>query len=213
MQDIRRLIQELQTEIQNYHRNPFLLINPALFKARAKAIELSVLLGVAGEHLLKAILLKNGFILNREVRNLATKKFPQNLLDRINQLGDRQDQREIEAIYLSATAFMGQVSGDTISFAECIPLFNTHIVRPARNYFATLPNRRYNVANQETRDFFGRTIDTTNAFYKIKKMRNNYVHLPNPMYEERGIVPFLYNFLVFVSRKEFPIEMANLQAI
>jgi len=213
MQDIRRLIQELQTEIQNYRQDPFPLTNPALFRARAKAIERSVLLGVAGEHLLKAILLKNGFIVNREVRNMATNRFPQNLLDRINQLGNRQDQQEIDAINRSAITFLGQVSGDTISFGHCIRLFYTHIIRPTRNYFATLPNRRYDVANQETRNFFGATITPTNAFNKIKKVRNNYVHLPDPMYEERGIVPFLYNFLVFVSMEEFPTEMANLQTI
>ena len=63
MQDIQRLFQEQQAEVQNYIQNPFPLVNPALFRARAKAIELLLLLGVTSEHLLKAVLLKHGFIL------------------------------------------------------------------------------------------------------------------------------------------------------
>ena len=213
MQDIRRLVQERQTEIQNYQQNPAPLTNPALFRARAKFIELCLLLGVAGEHLLKAILLKNGFIVNEEVNKMATTQFRQNLLNRIRILGNRPDQQELDAIHNSAAAFMGQVSGKTISFAQCISLFYTRIVSSPRSYFSNLPNKRYNVTNQETRNFFGRTVNTTNALKKIKKLRNNYAHLPEPMYEERGLIPFLYNFLVFISKKEFPAEMANLQTI
>ena len=213
MRDIRRLFQEQQAEIQNYFQNPLPLVNPALFRARAKSIELLLLLGVTGEHLLKAVLLNHGFILNKEVRGMATQQFPQNLLTMIRQLGNSQNQQQLEAIYRRASAFLGQVSGNTISFAECIRIFNTQIVRSFRVYFRNLPNRRYNVTNQETRNFFGRTISAANALAKIKKIRNNYAHLPDRMYEERELVRFLYNFLVFIARTEFPTEMAGLQNI
>ena len=99
MQDIQRLFQEQQAQVQNYIQNPLPLVNPAVFRARAKAIELLLLLGVTGEHLLKAVLLKHGFILNEEVRGMATQRFPQSLLTRITQLGNSQSQQQIDAIY------------------------------------------------------------------------------------------------------------------
>ena len=213
LQDIRRLHQEQQAEVQNYLRNPLPLVNPALYQARAKAIELLLLLGVTGEHLLKAVLLKHGFILNVEVRGMTTQRFPQSLRNRITQLGSNQNPHQINAIYNSASTFLGQVSGNTISFRECISRFNNQIVRSFRRYFANLPNRRYTVTNQETINFFGRTINTSNALVKIKKIRNNYAHLPDRMYEEGELIEFLYNFLVFIAQTEFPAEMINLQTI
>lgn len=81
MEDIPRLVQEYEGEIADYRADPSPLTNPALFKARAKFIEHCLLLGVSAEHLLKAILLKNGFIINEEARKMAQKKFDQTLLD------------------------------------------------------------------------------------------------------------------------------------
>lgn len=211
LQDIQRLVQEQQTEGQNYLQNPLPLINPALFQARAKGIELLLLLGVAGEYLFKTVLLKHGFILNREVKRLTTQQFPQNLLNMISQLGNSQNQLQIDAIYKVASALLGQVSGRTIGFAKCIRIFNNQIVSSSHNYYANLQNNHYNVANQETMNLFGRTVDTGNAPTKIMIIRHNYAHLPDRMYEETELVEFLFNFLVFIAKTEFPAEMANLQ--
>lgn len=213
MEDTRRLFQEQNSQIENYHQNPQLLVNPALFRARAKGIELLLLLGVTGEHLLKAILLKNGFVLNEEVRRLAAKRFPQALLDQIGQLGSSQNQQQLDAIYNSASAYLGQVSGNTISFADCIKQFNADIVQSYRTYFSGLSNRTYHVTNKETQKFFKKTIYTSNALIQIKKIRNNYAHLPDRMYEETRLVKYLYNFLVFIAKKEFPTTMVNLQTV
>lgn len=213
MQDIRRLFQEERTEIWSYQQNPFPLTNPALFRAKAKGIELLLLLGVTGEHLLKAILLKNGFILNEEVRRMATQEFPQNLFNRITRLENSQNQHQLSAIYNSPENHLGQVSGKTISFAECIQRFNTHIVGSSRRYYSSLPNKRYTVTNQQTMNFFGKLIDTSNALVKIKKIRNNYAHLPDRMYKKTQLIRFMYNFVVFIAKTEFTTEMATLRTL
>ena len=211
--DIQRLFQDQQAEIQRYHQNPLPLVNPAIFRARAKGIELLLLLGVVGEHLVKAVLLKNGFVLNEEVKNMATNRFPQALLNNIRHLGNSQNQQQLDAIYNSASAYLGRVSGKTISFAECIKLFHINIVQSFRTYFSRLPNRRYYVANADTQRFFRKTVYTSNALIQIRKIRNNYAHLPDRMYEEMGLVRYLYNFLVFIAKKEFPATMVNLQTV
>ncbi len=212
MEDILRLVQEHEKEIANYRMNPFPSTNPALFKARAKFIEQCLLLGISAEHLLKAILLKNGFIINK-VRGLPQKKFDQVLLDRIEKLGNRQDRNELDSIYQSARAMLGQVSGRTISFEECVTIFYREIVCDIQSFFSDLSQKEYNVANEETKEFYGSVINASNALEKIKILRNNYAHLPDPMYEERGLIPFLYSFLVFVAKKEFPQVMASLRSI
>lgn len=69
MEDILRLVREHGEEITIFRLNPSPLTNPALFKARAKSIEQCLLLGVSAEHLLKAILLKNDFIIKKRGKN------------------------------------------------------------------------------------------------------------------------------------------------
>ena len=78
---------------------------------------------------------------------------------------------------------------------------------------SSLPNKEYRIANEETKRFYEDRIDTSNALKKIKTLRNNYVHFPEPMYKERGLFPFLYNFLVFIAQKEFPGVMVDLRYI
>jgi len=212
MGDIRRLFQEQQAQVQIFVRNPSPL-SPALFTARAKAIELLLLLGVTGEYLLKAVLLEHGFILNEEVRGMATKRFPQNILNMISQLGNRPNQQQLDAVYNAASSYLGQVSGKTIGFAECIKMFHVNVIGSFRTYFSNLLQKRYIVTNQETIDFFGKIIDKTNALVKIKKIRHNYAHLPDRMYEETSLINFLYNFLVFIAKTEFPADMTSLQTI
>lgn len=215
MEDILRLIQEYETEISKYRSNLHPQ-NPALFKARAKWIEQCLLLGDSAEHLLKAILLKHGFILNKSVQNMPQKKFSTKLLTRIKKFNEsnKQNQDELDSIFHAAQSmFPSPVSGRTINFGKCIRLFYAEVVHNVQSYFSSLPNKEYRIANEETKRFYGEKINTSNALKNIKTLRNNYVHFPEPMYEERGLFPFLYNFLVFIAQKEFPNATTDLRYI
>lgn len=208
MEDIIRLDEEGVNEFKKYIADTSNW--SALFKARAKFIEQSLLLGVSAEYLLKAVLLKCGYIINKEK---AGKKFSKSLFDKIEELGSKQSPNEFNLIYQLAEKELGPVSGETIGLKKCIDIFQDEIVGDADSYYSDLPNKEYKIINSETKEFYGEIINYSNALEKIRLLRNNYAHLPDPMYEERGLVPFLYNFLVFIAKKEFPEKMENLQII
>lgn len=208
MEDIKRLKQEEEREFTNYISNP-ISDNPSLFKAKGKFIEQCILLGASAEYLLKTVLLKHGFMIN-EIR--GKKRFDQQLIDRIQRYNrNPQNQRELDELFEVASQNLGQPTNRTINFNKCIEMFKHDIVSNERTYFSGIPDEEYNVTNPETKEFYGDVINCSNALNKIKDLRNNYVHSAETRYEERGIFKFLFNFLIFIIKKEFPNETAELQ--
>lgn len=210
MGDIKRLKLEEEEESANYRSN-LQPDNVARFKAKGKFIEQCILLGTSAEYLLKVILLKNYYIIN-DVR--GGEKFDQILIDKIEKYNmGTQTQTELDAIFIMASENLGQPTNKTISLGRCIEIFRADIATDEQTYFSGLSNIEYNVTNPETRGFYGEIINLSNALEKIKDLRNNYVHCAETMYEERGIFKFLFNFLLFIAKKEFSDIMVELEFI
>lgn len=209
LKDFGRLASEQNKLFMAYVKNAH-PGNPALYLSRAKLIEECLLLGVSAEFLLKAILLKNSYVLNIDIAQ-KEKKFDAKFFQRIMDFNSKTpyDKDKLEAIWSQAEKNMGNVSRKTIDFRKCILIFMKEII--CEDYFSGIPCGKYEVANAETQEIYGKSIDTSDALWKIKVLRDNYAHIPNPMYEERGLLPFLYNFVVFVAKKEFPDEFSSLE--
>jgi hypothetical protein len=171
--------------------------NPALFKARGKFIESSVLLGTAAEYLLKGTLIKHGFIVNR---NAPTGRvLPNATLQQLQRL----DITETEMKTISESIERQfKLNERTFDFTSCVNMFQSHIA--GANYFDKLTPDSYTVSNPETTHSFGSVVDLTNAFSKVEILRNNYAHVAQAMYEERGLTTFLFNFVLYVAQQEFP---------
>ena len=211
MEDVAKLSKDHQSEFQKYLLSPS-PSNPALFTARAKLIEQLLLLGVSTEYMLKGILLRNGYALNREIAHIQ-KKLDSALLQRIKNFNEKDPSNwsEHELIYKEAENKLPKVSGKTIKltgktikFEKCKNLFKSDIVVNPQTYFSALAKQQYTPSNEDTKKFYGPVIDSSNVLDKIQFLRNNYAHIPDAMYEERELIPFLYNYVVFISKKEFP---------
>ena len=209
-EEIVRLNKDYEIEFSAYRKRPY-SGNPALYRARAKFIELCVLLGVAAEHLLKAVLLKHGFVINSELHSQIQRFTPQ-FLNTI-QKADASNNPMLQAeFHKKAEKQFPPQSGKTIKFETCIDIFNKPVANQSP-YFSGIPRASYPISNPETARFYGKFIDTSNALNKIRDLRNNYAHLPEPMYEDRGLIPYFYNLLLFIASKEFPEVMAGLNYI
>jgi len=171
--------------------------NPALFKARGKFIESSVLLGTAAEYLLKGALIKRGLIVNKPAPTGTF--FPNGTLQQLQRL-DITD-AEINTISENIERQFN-LNQRTFGFTGCVNLFQSHIT--GANYFDKLKPNSYTVSNSETVRSFGNVVDPTNAFSKVEILRNNYAHVAQAMYEERGLTTFLFNFVLYVAKQEFP---------
>lgn len=204
LEDITELTMDYREAVRKYRSQPQ-PDNPSLFVARAKFIEQAILLGVSAEYLLKGVLLKNGYALNIEVARVK-KKLNAELLQRIRNFNEKDpfNWSQHEEIYKEAEKKLPKVSGKTIKFEECKNLFMSDIVINPQAYFSGLANLQYMPSNPETVEFYDSIIDSSNVLSKIQYLRNNYVHIPNTMYEETGLIPFLYNYLIFITKKEFP---------
>ena len=208
LEDFRRLALEQQELFKLYVKDPTPR-NPALYLSRAKLIEECLLLGVSAEFLLKAVLLKNSYVLNIEMTQKQS-KFDTKFFQRIMDFNSKTpyDREEFKSIWTHAEQMMGKVSGKTIDFKKCILIFMKEIVY--EDYFSGIPHEKYDVINEETQAIYGKSIDTSDALWKIKLLRDNYAHIPEPMYEERGLLPFLHDFLVFVAKKEFADDFSTI---
>lgn len=176
--------------------------NPALYQAGAKHTETMLLLGICAEYLIKIILIKHNCIINKISQKL---KFDDEFikeLDKLRKEGAYPNSEQVKKVSeLSEKNIIGSISEKTFSFNDCIKIFNKEIVSKSSNYF---PNYEYPISNDMTKRFYGEKITYDNAFIILRNLRNNYGHIPEAQSEEQGILPFLFDFLVFVCKKEFP---------
>lgn len=209
MQDIARLGQSRQKEVKKYRfsAGPS---NPALFTSRAKLIEQLLLLGVSTEYLLKGVLLNYGYTLNTEIATIQ-KKLEPTLLKRITDFNTKDpfNWTEHNLIYKEAEKKLPKVSGKTIKFEICKNLFMSEIVVDPAKYFSGLANKQYKPSNQDTQKFYGTTIDSSNVIEKIQHSRNNYAHIPDALFEEEPLISLLFNYIVFIAKKELPSSVTS----
>lgn len=198
LKDIKRLEKERKRYSEKYVENPS-MDNVALFFSRAKHMEQMLLIGISAEYLLKAVLLKYNFLINKTNFSQFSKEFSSKL-EELNKSGYSTTPSQISEVEkLAMDNYYQMPRDDTLSFEECKQVFFKKIFNA--NYF---PDKSYPITNPDTRVFYGKTITYKNAWEILQKIRNNYGHVPEAKSEENGILPFLYDFLVYVAKKEFP---------
>lgn len=207
LEDIKKLEEERKEFLEKYYQKPN-FENLALFYAGAKHIEQMLILGICGEYLIKSILFKYNFIINSTKRSI---KFSEEFISKLNDInnsGLKTTYNQImELDNLSQKNLIASLDKKTIRFEDCIFIFNKEITK--QDYFEDNPS--YQIFSEYAQDFYGYRIDYKNAFEILRNIRNNYGHVPESQDEEQGIMPFLYDFLVFVCKKEFPTFFNNLE--
>ncbi len=188
------------------------------YQGRAKHIQAMTLIGINVEHILKIILLKNGFIINDGVsKEKYSESFLKNL-DRYNKNENNKLQKDLDCIYEQANEDIKKgYKIKTISFNKCLKLFkkiiqgNKSYYDPIKPYFLNPPVKKINVDGMDLethpgpkQDYFGYTeINPSNVLDVIRYMRNSYIHLVNAHSEQRGVICYLYDFLLYLCVKEF----------
>jgi hypothetical protein len=93
----------------------------------------------------------------------------------------------------------------TISFENAIKKF---LKSNKNNYFDNI--KSYNLSIGDNYEYFGfKQIDPKFCLELIRKSRNSYIHYANPREEKRGVVWYLYNFLIWLFKREFINDIVN----
>lgn len=146
------------------------------YEERCLHILAMLIMGVIGEILIKLILLKEDYIIN-EIKSIKIIDFKPNI----------------------------EFSENTISFFRAVEQFKKNLSKK-KNYFDGLEGYKL-CLKEENYDYFGfKEINPDNCLDLLIKIRNNYAHLALPKKEKRGIVWYIYNFLIFLIKKEFSDE-------
>lgn len=188
------------------------------YQCRAKHIQAMTLIGINAEHILKIILLKNGFIINEGVFEEKYSESFSKKLDTYNKNENNKLQKDSDYLYEEASRdIKREYKINTISFDKCIKLFKK-IIKENKDYYDSIgkyllnpPIKKIYVDGMllETypgpkQDYFGyEEIDPNNALDIIRLMRNSYVHLVDAHFEQRGVIYYLYDFLLYLCVKEF----------
>ena len=188
------------------------------YQCRAKFIQAMTLIGINAEHILKIILLKNGFVINEGVfEEKYSDSFLKNL-DIYNKNENNNSQKELDCLYEQANKdIKREYKIKTISFNKCIKLFKK-IIKENKGYYDSIgkyflnpPVKKINVDGMllETdpgpkQDYFEYTeINPSNVIDVIRNMRNSYIHFVDAHSEQKGLVCYLYDFLLYLCVKEF----------
>jgi len=187
-------------------------------RCRVKHFQMMTILGMNSEHILKIILLKNGYIINK---NSSEELFRESFLKKIEILEKTsfddifQEQEAFNNLYNEAEELIG--NKETISFYKGIKFFKK-CIKNDKEYFTSIKKYYFNTPPKKifvdgrflesdpdpTYDYLGfKEISPNNALDIIRKMRNNYIHVANAHSEQQGIIHYLYNFLLYLCVKEF----------
>lgn len=188
------------------------------YQCRAKHFQMMTIMGMSAEHILKIILLKNGYIINK---NSSKELFVESFLKKIEIIEKTnfddvsQEQEAFNNLYNEAEQLISDRR--TISFCKCIELFKK-CIKNNKEYFTSI--KKYSLNSPKKKifvngiflesdpgpayDYLGfKEISPNNALDIIREMRNNYIHVANAHSEKQGIIHYLYNFLLYLCVKEF----------
>jgi hypothetical protein len=174
------------------------------------------LISINAEHILKIILLKNGFIINE---GFLKEKYSKSFLKRLGAYNKNENYKEdLDFLYEKASIdIKRKCKINTISFDKCIKLFKK-IIKDNKNYYNSIgkyplnpPAKKINADGMllyayygPEQDYFGyKEITPNNVLDIIRAMRNNYIHFVDAHEEQQGLVCYLYNFLLYLCVKEF----------
>ena len=187
-------------------------------RCRVKHFQMMTILGMNAEHILKIILLKNGYIINDgSSEELFEKSFLKKIetFENTNFEDISQEQKAFNNLYNEAEQLINDRR--TISFSKCIKLFKKYskndkeYVTSIKKYSFNIPKKIIFVDGMSLEsdtgpayDYLGfKEISPSNALDIIREMRNNYIHVANAHSEQQGIIHYLYNFLLYLCLKEF----------
>ena len=190
------------------------------YQCRVKHFQMMTIMGINAEHILKIILLKNGYIINkRSSEELFGESFLKKIeiFEKTNFDDVSQKQKALYSLYNEAEQLISDRR--TISFYKCIELFKK-CIKDDKEYFTSIKKYSFNIPKKKifvdgmflesdpgpAYDYLGfKEISPNNALDIIREMRNNYIHVANAHSERQGIIHYLYNFLLYLCVKEFKI--------
>lgn len=171
--------------------------NGDIYKRRAISLQTKLLLGVTGENLLKIILLKRGFIIN-QINKESSFKFNPHFIKELEDYNssENKDQSVLDKLYQKSLSQFSIFDKKLISFKECITIFNKS---NSKEYFKEI--KQFNLDNLYLNEF--KNVNSNNALTILKDLRNSYVHKAESNFETNGIFHYLFNFILFICKKEF----------
>ena len=201
-----------------YSRDEASIEHKLFYQCRVKHFQMMTIMGINAEHILKIILLKNGYIINI---GSSEEQFEESFLKKIEIFEEAsfddisQEQKALYLLYNEAEQLIN--NRRTISFYNCIELFKKYI-KNDKEYFKSIKKYSFNIPKEKiivdgmfsesdsgpTYDYLGfKEISPDNAMDIIRETRNNYIHVANAHSEQQGIIHYLYNFLLYLCVKEF----------
>jgi len=153
------------------------------YKSRAKHLQTMSLLGITTEHLLKVILLKRGFSILE--------------IDYI-----RNVNKNTEIKYADRT----------ISYEKVVTLFKDSNLS---DYYKNTKVYEFNTNDIDYQyTYLGyKRIDPKTCISLIQKIRNNYLHKVDSHGEWNGIIWYVYDFIVWLAKKEFKSSFSRFRLI
>lgn len=156
------------------------------FRGKALHLQTMSLIGMSAEHLIKLILAKRGYTLNK----VSYTKF-------------NPETKEIDVLYQPSL----------IGFRESVSLFNQFT---PNKYFDSVKPYTMNPYPDvyDAYSYFGRkVINPQKCLNLLVDIRNSYLHYASAQGEQNGIIWYLYNFVVWLAKKEFGKEFSGYKYI
>lgn len=202
------LIRKLLNEKRKLHNDKY--------STRAKHIQIMDTLGSTAEYLIKLILLKRGFCVNKIEHSKEPIKFSNSFLKKLNKFnkcdlalkshtnGFRLNQK----IYLEAKKDLNRkFKQETANFDSCITCFKKSKKSFYKNYLLYI--KPFRITNRKITGSNGKRylkkyeeITKNNCLDIIRNSRNNYTHVPKMKGEMQGIYWYMYNFLISLAMYE-----------
>ena len=173
-----------------------------LLISRAKHLQIMSLIGLNAEHLIKLILLKRGFVLNKT--NYEA-KFNDEFLKEI-EISNKKNtitQADMDSLYLKSQDNV-QIKADfqLLDFEDAKQIFTKS---SGSTYFNGLQKYIINPRDDSEYNYFGvKEIVPERCFELIQRVRNSYLHKAEAKKEQNGVRWYFMNFLIWISKKEYP---------
>lgn len=155
----------------------------SFYKTRGKHLQTMGLFGITGEFLIKQIISKRGFSI-----------------------------QEVDHVKKENNKSHVKFSGRTISLIKAIKLFK---ISNPKNYFKGVKVYKFNQhkINYEYSYLGYKKIDPETCINLIQKIRNNYLHKADSNSEWQGIIWYVYNFILWLAKKEFKNHFSDYKYI
>jgi hypothetical protein len=207
------------------------------YQSRAYHLQKMNLIGSTAEHLVKLILLKRNFIINKTDRcvgldrkngvftglnKMLSNKFSQKYtmkLDKLNKIS-QLTQSKLNKIYYDAKKdISSNFSSETFKFHECIKLFHASNKSLKEGYLSFIQKYKIDktpaLVGTKGKRYLKKYsyINKHNCLDIIRESRNAYIHLANAKSENNGLKWYMVNYLITLTREEYPQHFNNVKLV